>query len=162
MARLLLTSQKLILSKPGFDAHTANYGQQLFNSDFSQLMEYGRFSHNSPSGWIKDNLGGAGGRNWWFQNYDIAYPKTFAGVPLVYILATFNGGETTYWSGRTFANSGLGIFYYQNGQFGPNYTEAVSLSVVPHNNRLAISAHTQEYGSATGFSLKYRLLEQTQ
>ena len=70
-----------------------NFGQQLFNSDFSQLMEYGRFSHNSPSGWTKDSIGGAGGRNHWFINYDIAYPKVFAGVPLVFILATFASGK---------------------------------------------------------------------
>ncbi|MFT6659325.1 hypothetical protein [Maritalea sp.] len=163
MDRVLLNQQGLIISKPGVDVNASNFGQQIFNSGFSQLMEYQRFTHNSPStGWVKNNIGGADGRNWWFKNYDIAFPKTFADVPMVFILATFAAGSNTYWSGRTFMNSGLGQFFYENGQFGSAFTEAVSLSITVSNNKLAVSAQTQEYGNPTGFSLKYRILEQTQ
>lgn len=164
MARLLLTSQKLVLSKPGFNVETADFSQQLFNSDFSQLLEFGRFSYAVPSSTWSKSFTTPGGKNGWATNHHFSLPKSFPNAPLVFVSVQF-GGSGGYWDNKTFVSSNLGAFSYENGNvFWDGFSEpntAISVNVQVHATTLQVIANSIQYGGPIGLTVKYRVLEQT-
>ncbi|MGJ8529807.1 hypothetical protein [Maritalea sp.] len=151
MDRVLIDKNGLFVSKAGVDVKAATPDQLLFSSDNAQFLEYSRVGHPSPSQW--QHLDKAGGGKAWYIDYDIPFPKSFLGVPLCMIFVSFGPHGDPFVNSKTYSNNTLGTLNLT--------TDSISISVLVHNDILHVQAGQVDAPSPFGFTVKYRLLEQT-